>query len=65
VHTPEAGKAENKKKKYKEKGDLISTIMAMTDAAKKKCFHYSKQQKASEEVTKAGLCLCKKRKPTA
>ena len=36
VHTPEAGKVENKKKKYEEKGDLISTIMAMTDAANKK-----------------------------
>jgi len=35
VHTPEAGKAENKKKKYEEKDDLIRTIMAMTDAAKR------------------------------
>jgi len=36
----------------------------MTDAAKREALSPSKQQKASKEVTKAGLCLCKKRKPT-
>ena len=65
VHTPEAGKAENKKKKYEEKDDLIRTIMAMTDAAKREALSPQQAEKALEEVTKAGLRLCKKRKPTA
>jgi Spy/CpxP family protein refolding chaperone len=44
MHTPEARKAENRKKKYEKKGDLISTIMAMTDAAKREAL--SPQQAA-------------------
>ena len=65
MHTPEAGKAENKKKHYEEKGNLISSIMAMTDAAKREALSPQQAEKALEEVTKAGLCLCKKRKLTA
>jgi hypothetical protein len=43
----------------------MSTGMAIKRSCKKRNTSQSKQQKASEVVEKAGLCLCKKRKPMA
>ena len=60
MHTPEAGKAENKKKKYEEKGNLISTIMAMTDAAKREALSPQQAAKSVRRGDKSWLMLVQK-----
>jgi hypothetical protein len=62
VHTPEAGKAGNKKKKYEEKGDFISTIMAMTDAAKREALSPQQAAKSIRRGDKSWLMLVQKEK---
>jgi predicted ribosome quality control (RQC) complex YloA/Tae2 family protein len=62
VHTPKAGKAENKKKKYEEKGDLISTYMAMMDAAKREVLSSQQAVKSIRRGDKSWLTYaCAKR----
>jgi hypothetical protein len=60
MHTPEVVKAENKTKNNEEKGDLISTIMAMTDAAKREALSPQKATKSIRRGDKSWLMLVQK-----